>query len=109
MASHLFLANRSMDNEYFSNADGEFLVVPQQGRLLFYTEFGKIEIVPGDICAIPRGVIFSVLCRWDTTLLVSTIMGTRCCVVIWCDNGTAPGARQANELSARDENEGSIQ
>jgi len=60
MASHLLLANRSMDNEYFANADGEFLVVPQQGRLLFFTEFGKIEIGPGEVCVIPRGVVFRV-------------------------------------------------
>ena len=60
MASHLLLANRSMQDEYFSNADGELLVVPQLGRLLFFTEFGKIEIGPGEVCVIPRGVIFRV-------------------------------------------------
>jgi homogentisate 1,2-dioxygenase len=60
MASHLLLANRSMQDEYFSNADGEFLIVPQQGRLLLFSEFGKIEIGPGEICVIPRGVIFRV-------------------------------------------------
>ena len=60
MASHLLLANRSMKDEYFSNADGELLVVPQLGRLLFFTEFGKIEIGPGEVCVIPRGVIFRV-------------------------------------------------
>jgi homogentisate 1,2-dioxygenase len=31
MASHLLLANRSMKDEYFANADGELLIVPQQG------------------------------------------------------------------------------
>jgi homogentisate 1,2-dioxygenase len=60
MASHLLLANRSMSNEYFANADGELLVVPQEGRLLFFTEFGKIEIEPGEVCVIPRGVVFRV-------------------------------------------------
>jgi homogentisate 1,2-dioxygenase len=60
MASHLLLANRSMTDEYFANADGELLIVPQQGRLLFFTEFGKIEIGPGEICVIPRGVVFRV-------------------------------------------------
>jgi homogentisate 1,2-dioxygenase len=58
MASHLVLANRSMQDEYFSNADGELLIVPQAGRLLFFTEFGKIDVGPGEICVIPRGVIF---------------------------------------------------
>lgn len=60
MASHLLLANQSMANEYFSNADGELLIVPQQGKLLFFTEFGKIDVGPGEICVIPRGVIFRV-------------------------------------------------
>lgn len=60
MASHLMLANRSMKNTYFSNADGELLVVPQLGSLVFHTEFGKIEIGPGEICVIPRGVVFRV-------------------------------------------------
>ncbi len=60
MASHLLLANRSMENEYFANADGELLIVPQLGRLLLFTEFGKIDIGPGEICVIPRGVMFRV-------------------------------------------------
>jgi homogentisate 1,2-dioxygenase len=47
-----------MDDEYFYNADGELLVLPQDGGLMFFTEFGKIEVVPGDICVIPRGVKF---------------------------------------------------
>ncbi|MDH5539506.1 MAG: homogentisate 1,2-dioxygenase, partial [Rhizobacter sp.] len=35
IAAHLVLANRSMDRRAFVNADGEMLVVPQQGRLHF--------------------------------------------------------------------------
>jgi hypothetical protein len=38
------------------DADGELLVVPQQGGLRFWTEFGIIDVVPGEICVIPRGV-----------------------------------------------------
>lgn len=30
---HLYAANRSMQGRYFYNADGELLLVPQQGRL----------------------------------------------------------------------------
>ena len=33
MAAHLVLANRSMTRRAFVNADGEMLIVPQQGRL----------------------------------------------------------------------------
>jgi len=47
-----------MVREHFYNADGEMLVVAQQGRLRFRTEFGVIEIEPGEVCVIPRGVMF---------------------------------------------------
>ncbi|WP_134497948.1 homogentisate 1,2-dioxygenase [Microvirga pakistanensis] len=60
MAAHVALVTRSMDNEYVFNADGEYLVVAQQGSLRFRTEFGVIDIEPGEICVIPRGVIFKV-------------------------------------------------
>src|SRR5918997_2793 len=60
MAAHVALVTRSMDNEYVFNADGEFLVVAQEGRLRFRTEFGVIDIEPGEICIIPRGIIFKV-------------------------------------------------
>ncbi|MFK5004706.1 homogentisate 1,2-dioxygenase, partial [Klebsiella pneumoniae] len=54
--AHIYLATKSMENEVFFNADGEMLVVPQQGSLRFVTEFGRIEASPGEICIIPRGV-----------------------------------------------------
>ncbi len=60
MASHVALVTASMEREHFFNADGEILVVAQQGKLCFRTEFGVIEIEPGEICVIPRGVIFRV-------------------------------------------------
>ena len=45
-----------MSDEYFYNADGEMLFVPQQGELRLWTEFGIIDIEPGEIAVIPRGV-----------------------------------------------------
>jgi homogentisate 1,2-dioxygenase len=60
MAAHLFFATRSMQDDYFFNADGELLVVPQQGALRFATEFGVIDIEPGEIAVIPRGIKFRV-------------------------------------------------
>jgi homogentisate 1,2-dioxygenase len=60
MAAHVYLATASMENDYFYNADGELLVVPQLNGLLFFTEFGKITVEPGEICVIPRGVKFNV-------------------------------------------------
>jgi len=56
MGVHLYFATRSMQEEYFYNADAEMLIVPQQGSLHFATEFGAIDIEPGEICVIPRGV-----------------------------------------------------
>lgn len=58
MAAHMVFVTRSMEAEYFFNSDGELLIVAQHGRLRFHTEFGIIEIEPGEICVIPRGVIF---------------------------------------------------
>jgi homogentisate 1,2-dioxygenase len=60
MASHLLFVTQSMQREHFLNADGEFLIVAQQGKIRFRTEFGVIEIEPGEICVIPRGVMFRV-------------------------------------------------
>ena len=58
MGAHAYLATRSMQDEYFYNADGELLIVPQQGRLRLCTEFGTIDLEPGEISVIPRGVKF---------------------------------------------------
>jgi homogentisate 1,2-dioxygenase len=60
VAIHLYVANRSMENKCFYNADGELLIVPQQGTCLFRTEFGVLEVKPGEICVIPRGIKFRV-------------------------------------------------
>ena len=57
---HSYAANKSMDERYFYNADGEFLVVPQQGSLLIHTECGLLCVSPGEICVIPRGIKYRV-------------------------------------------------
>jgi len=57
---HLYAANQSMRGRYFYNADGELLIVPQQGRLMIATELGVIEIEPQQIAVIPRGIRFRV-------------------------------------------------
>jgi homogentisate 1,2-dioxygenase len=56
MGAHLYFITRSMQDEYFYNADGEMLFVPQEGELRLWTEFGIIDIEPGEIAVIPRGV-----------------------------------------------------
>ena len=63
MAAHVYLATRSMQDEFFYNGDGEMLVVPQLGGLRFATEFGVIDVAPGEICVLPRGVKFRVELR----------------------------------------------
>jgi len=63
---HLYAANRSMQRRFFYDADGELLIVPQQGRLRLATELGVIELEPQEIAVIPRGVRFRVDLLDDT-------------------------------------------
>ncbi|MGO1080507.1 homogentisate 1,2-dioxygenase [Inquilinus sp. CA228] len=55
MAAHVYLATESMVDEVFINADGELLIVPQQGSLRLVTELGIMQIGPAEIAVIPRG------------------------------------------------------
>src|SRR5437763_3296434 len=57
---HVYRAARPMTDRVFYDADGELLIVPQEGRLLLVTEFGPVEAAPGEIAVIPRGVKFRV-------------------------------------------------
>jgi homogentisate 1,2-dioxygenase len=57
---HVYACNRSMRERFFYDADGELLVVPQEGTLRFATELGVLEASPGEIAVIPRGIRFSV-------------------------------------------------
>jgi homogentisate 1,2-dioxygenase len=65
VAIHLYVANASMWRRYFYNADGEMLMVPQEGTLTLFTELGVIEAAPGEIVVIPRGVKFRVEVEGD--------------------------------------------
>jgi homogentisate 1,2-dioxygenase len=60
IAVHVYCANRSMTGRYFSNADGELLIVPQEGTLEVFTELGRLQAGPGEILLIPRGLKFKV-------------------------------------------------
>ncbi|HSA68334.1 MAG TPA: homogentisate 1,2-dioxygenase [Burkholderiales bacterium] len=60
LAVHIYRASRSMKGRYFWNADGELMFVPQQGPLLIFTELGKLEVKPGEIAVVPRGMKFQV-------------------------------------------------
>ena len=57
---HLYAANRDMQGRWFHDADGELLIVPQQGRLHIETELGVLDVEPQEIAVIPRGIRFRV-------------------------------------------------
>ena len=59
-AVHHFVASQSMGDTAFVNTDGELMLVPYIGHLLIRTEMGHLELMPGEIAVIPRGVKFSV-------------------------------------------------
>jgi len=69
MAAHLVLANRSMER-VFVNHDGEMLIVPQQGALHITTELGLLDVAPGEIALLPRGLAFKVAVHGPTRAYV---------------------------------------
>ncbi len=60
MAAHVYLVGRSMTQRAFIDADGELLLVPQQGALTITTELGVLQVAPGEIALLPRGLAFKV-------------------------------------------------
>ncbi|KAI0787799.1 homogentisate 1,2-dioxygenase [Fomes fomentarius] len=60
LAAHIFVANESMGKRAFCNSDGDFLILPQQGRLDIQTEFGKLMVRPGELVVIQRGIKYKV-------------------------------------------------
>jgi len=60
MATHTFLVTADMEDEYFYSADSELLVVPQQGRMRFWTELGIIDVAPLEVAILPRGLVYKV-------------------------------------------------
>ena len=56
----VYAANASMDRRALTNADAEMLLVPQQGRLQIRTELGRLEVSPGEIALLPRGLAFAI-------------------------------------------------
>lgn len=60
LAVHVYACNTSMTDRFFYNADGELLIVPEMGGLTIHTELGVIEVSPGEVCCIPRGLKFRV-------------------------------------------------
>jgi homogentisate 1,2-dioxygenase len=57
---HIYAANASMEGRFFYDADGELLIVPERGGLRIATECGVLEVDPGEIAVLPRGMKFRV-------------------------------------------------
>lgn len=57
---YVFACNAAMQDRFFQSADGEWLIIPQEGALALETEFGLLEIAPGFIAVIPRGIRFQI-------------------------------------------------
>lgn len=57
---HQYSANASMVNQAFVNNDGNFLIIPQKGRLDIQTESGRIMVRPGELFVVQAGLRFSV-------------------------------------------------
>jgi homogentisate 1,2-dioxygenase len=72
LAIYAYACNRSMQNTSSNkttttttkmmmyNADGDFMIVPQTGRLQVVTEFGKLHVAPSEICVVKRGMVFQI-------------------------------------------------
>lgn len=73
-----YQCNQSMTERFFSNYDAEMLFVPYQGRIRLHTELGILEIKPGFIAVVPRGIQFSIV------VLDETAEG------FICENGGSP-------------------
>jgi homogentisate 1,2-dioxygenase len=58
-AVHLFRADKPMAR-VFVDADGELLIIPQDGALRIDTELGRIDVAPGSVALVPRGMKFRV-------------------------------------------------
>lgn len=59
---HMYACNASMENQAFCNNDGDFLILPQIGRLDIRTELGNLMVRPGELVVIPAGI------RWAVSL-----------------------------------------
>ncbi len=76
-AVHIYAANQSMSGRFFANADGEMLIVPQLGKLRFFTELGILEVAPGESACSPAVSRFA--SSYSKTLPAATSARTTDC------------------------------
>jgi len=58
---HIYRCGKDMIDRAFVSADGELLILPELGALTLLTELGRIDVRPGEIALIPRGIRFRVM------------------------------------------------
>jgi homogentisate 1,2-dioxygenase len=61
VAVHLYRASKSMERRVLVDSDGELLILPQQGAIEIQTELGRLEVAPGSIGVVPRGIKFRII------------------------------------------------
>ena len=61
VAMHIYRASKDMVDRAFVSADGELLILPEMGALTLFTELGRVDVKPGEVALIPRGVRFRVV------------------------------------------------
>jgi len=59
-ALHVYRASRDMHERSFASADGDLVVLPERGALVLQTELGVLDVAPGQVAVIPRGLRFAV-------------------------------------------------
>lgn len=60
LAVHVYLANTSMKKRAFYSADGNMLILPQQGTIIVQTEHGYMSVAVNEFCVVQRGIKFRV-------------------------------------------------
>ncbi|KAJ1980444.1 hypothetical protein H4R34_002451 [Dimargaris verticillata] len=60
LAIHVYCCTQDMQQKAVYSADGDWLIVPQQGALIIQTEFGRMQVAPNEVCVIPRGIRYRV-------------------------------------------------
>lgn len=60
LAIYSWSATTSMSERAFWSADGDLLLVPQSAPIALQTEYGWLQVAPGEIAVVPRGAKLSV-------------------------------------------------
>jgi len=56
MAAYVYVASADMEDRSFHSADGDLVILPDTGGLTIRTENGVLDVDPGQIAVIPRGI-----------------------------------------------------